>query len=323
MPVVSGSAHLTHSREWAAGVAYHATDMRIWSAARRVSISWAALTLVLLPTWANASAPAPAAALSPDQRPTLVIVAAPMALTVVHHAHPLPPAEAEQLALKLGLYAAVPIIRRHARDGWDPLPRAWQTEQTDRGFFAAISAALDPAQQANWPWRALKIVTSSADADAALAQLTGQDAAVATFKCELEDQLRTVQLVARASVRLIHYAGAAGQSDTRFNIRRYGRPIVADWGRPRESAAAFRSGGELDEEVSAAALDLSHALAVVIARLTSPATLESASRHFADLSHKPQCPECRPGDPVIHEEPGRVWVIPTRIGATLLSLPVG
>ena len=298
-------------------------DMRIWSAARRVSIEWALLALVLLPVWANASAQAPAAGLSPDQRPTLVIVAAPMALTIVHHANPLPPAEAEKLALDIGLDAAVPIIRRRARDGWDPLPRAWQTDEPDRGFFADINSALDPAQQGNWPWRALKIVTSSAEAEAALGQLSGQDAAIATFRSELEDQLNAVQLVTRAKVRLIHNAGTSGQSGTQFNIRRYGHPMVADWGRARKYAAVFRSGGAFDEEVSAAALDLSHALAVVIARLTTPATLTATSRHFGDLSHKPACPECQPGDPVIHEEPGRVWVIPARLGATLLSLPVG
>ncbi len=294
--------------------------MRIRSAARRVFIQWAALALVGAPAWADASAPA--AALSPDQRPTLVIVAVPTGLTIVHHAHPLPPNKAEQLALKLGLFIAAPIIRRHARDGWDPLPRAWQTDEPDRGFDAALSAALDPAQQANWPWRALKIVSSSAEADAALAQLAGHDAAVATFKCELEDQMRAVQLVARASVRLVRDAGAAGEAQTQFNIRHYGRPIAADWGRPRKYAAAFRRGGPLDRQISAAALDLSHALAVVIARLTTPSTLETSSRHYGDLAHKPKCPQCRPGDPVLHEEPGRVWVIPARLGATLLSLPV-
>lgn len=298
------------------------SDMRIWSAPRRVSIEWTFLALVLLPSGASASVPAPPAALSPDQRPTLVIVSPPTALTIVHHARPLPPAEAEQLALKLGLEAAVPIIRRRARDGWDPLPRAWQTDEPDRGFSADISAALDPAQQANWPWRALKIVTSSAEADAALAELSGQDAAIATFKCELEDDFRTVQLVARATVRLIHDAGAAGQKETQFNIRHYGRPIAADWGRPRKYAITFRSGGPIDDEVSGAALDLSHALAVIIARLTTPETLTAASRQFGDLTHKPTCPECRAADPVIHQEPGRVWIIPARLGATLLSLPV-
>ena len=300
-----------------------AADMRIWSAARRLSIGWAVLVLILLPAWANASAPAPAAALSPDQRPTLVIVAAPKGLTIVHHANPLPEAEAEQLALNIGLYAAVPIIRRLARDGWDPLPRAWQTEQPDRGFFADVSDALDPAQQANWPWRALKIVNSTAEAETALAQLSGQDAAIATFKCELEDQLHSVQLIARANVKLIRNAGTQAQSGTQFNIRRYGSPIAADWGRPRKYAATFRSGGPLDEEMNAAALDLSHALAVVIARLTTPTTLDATNRHFGDLTRKPRCPKCRPGDPVIHEEPGRVWVMPARLGATLLSLPVG
>ena len=306
-----------------AGCRIITSDMRIWSAARRVTIEFTGFALVLLPSWASASAPAPAAALSPDQRATLVIVAPSTALTIVHHAHPLPPAEAEQLALKLGLDAAVPIIRRRARDGWDPLPRAWQTGEPDRGFSAAISDALDPAQQANWPWRALKIVTTNAEADAALAELSGQDAAIATFKFELEDGMHTVQLVARATVRLVHEVGTASQKDTQFNIRHYARPIVADWGRPRKYAIVFRSGGALDEQVSSAALDLSHALAVIIARLSTPETLGAATRHFGDLTHKPDCAECRAADPVIHEEPGRVWVIPARLGSTLLSLPVG
>lgn len=278
---------------------------------------------VVTAQWAGASAPAAATALSPDQRPTLIIVAAPSELTIVHHAHPLPPNKAEQLALKLGLFIAAPIIRRHARDGWDPLPRAWQTDQSDRGFDAAVTAALDPSQQANWPWRALRIVASNAEADAALASLAGQDAAIVTFKCELEDQLRTVQLLARASVRWIRDAGTSRESRTQLGIRYYARPIAADWGRPKQYAAAFRSGGLLDEQVSAAALDLSHALAVVIARLMTPATLESVGRRYADLTQKPKCPECRPGDAVLHEEPGRVWVVPARLGGTVLSLPVG
>jgi hypothetical protein len=297
--------------------------MRIPGATRRDLLKWMALALVAAPGWAAAASAPPATALSPDQRPTLVIVAAPAEITVVHHAHPLPPNKAEQLALKLGLFIAAPIIRRHARDGSDPLPKAWKTDQPDRGFAAAVAAALDPGQQANWPWRALKIVDSDAQADAAVAELTGQDVAVVTFKYELEDQLRTVQLIVRANVRLIRAAGTPRESRTQFSIRHYGRPIKADWGRPRQSAAEFRRGGPLDAQVAAAALDLSHALAVTIARLTTGTpNLQSAARRFSDLPRKPKCPECRPSDPVLHEEPGRVWVAPARLGGTVLSLPV-
>lgn len=299
--------------------------MHKWGAARRELLKWAVLALVAASAcgWAAAQSP-PATALSPDERPTLLLVAAPAQLTIIHHAHPLPPNKAEQLALKLGLFIAAPIIRRQARDGWDPLPRAWQTDQPDRGFAAAIAAALDPSQQANWPWRALKITDSSAAADAALAQLTGRDVVIVTFKCELEDQLHTVQLIARANLTMIRSAGTPNESRTDFSIRHFGRPIVADWGRPRKYAAVFKADGPLDQQVSAAALDLSHALAVTVARLTTAApNVRMAIERYGDLPDKPKCPDCRASDPVLREEPGRVWVAPARLGGAVLSLPVG
>ncbi|MGH8258567.1 MAG: hypothetical protein ACREUG_02625, partial [Steroidobacteraceae bacterium] len=181
-----------------------------------------------------------------------------------------------------------------------------------------------PEQQANWPWRALKIVPSTSAADAALAELAGEGAAIVTFKCQLEDQLHAVQLVARANVSMIRDADTPRESRAELSIRHYGTPISADWGRPRKYRAAFRAGGRLDDEVNAAALDLSHALAFMIARLTTPGSNLTANvERFRDLPHKPQCAECRPGDPVLHEEPGRIWVQPARLGGTVvLSLPV-
>lgn len=309
-------------------MAYH-DAMRIPRAARRHALTLAALslvgamTLVWLPAPARATSLAPATALSPDQRPTLVIVAAPTALLIAHHPHPLSPSEAEQLALNLGLFTAGPIIRRQARAGLDPLPRAWQSGDPDRGFTAALAAALDRTQ-ANWPWRALRIVSSESEAHDVVDELTGQDVAVVTFKCELEDWIHTVQFSARARVRLLRAVGTPQESRTEFSIRHLSSPLTADWGRARKYAVVFRSGGPLDQLVNAAALDLSRALAVTIARLTTPTpNIRIAGREFGQLLNKPKCPECRPDDAVLHEEPGRVWVAPSKLAGTVLSLPVG
>ncbi|HTW38721.1 MAG TPA: hypothetical protein VMD49_09150 [Steroidobacteraceae bacterium] len=275
-----------------------------------------------LAAWADETPP-PIATLSPDARPTLVIVDAPAELMIMHHAHPLPPGKAEELALRLGLFAAGPIIRRYAREGTDPLPRAWRTDEPDRGFAEALSGALDRTQS-NWPWRALRIAGSSTEANDVLAGLmSGEDVVLVTFQYVLEDQMRSVQLNAQAHVRFVRDEGTARESRTQFTIEHLSRPLAADWGHPRKYAAEFRSDGPLDQLVASAALDLSRALAVTVARLTTAAPdVRLTGRHFADLLVKPKCPECRPGDAVLHEEPGRVWVTPSRLAGTVLSLPV-
>jgi hypothetical protein len=289
---------------------------------------WVAICLMLVPALALTAAAAeiaspPVATLSPDQRPTLVIVDAPAELEIMHHAHPLPPGKAEELALKLGLYAAGPIIRRYAREGTDPLPGPWRTDEPDRGFAAALAGALDRTQS-NWPWRALRIAGSDTEANDVIAGLmSGEDVVLVTFQYVLEDQLHTVQLNARARVKLVRDAGTPRESRTQFTIEHLSHALDADWGHPKRYAAEFRSGGALDQMVNGAALDLSRALAVTIARLTTAAPdIHAADRHFADLLEKPKCPECRPNDAVLHEEPGRVWVAPSRLAGTVLSLPV-
>ncbi len=305
------------------------TDMRVSSAARRHVLTFAAFSLVWtaaltsMPALADAAAPAPGTTLSPDQRPTLVIVTMPTALLIAHHPQPLSATDAEQLALKLGLFTAGPIIRRRARSGLDPLPRAWQSGDPDRGFSAALAAALDRSQ-ANWPWRALRIVASESEARDAVNDLKGQDVAVVSFKCELEDWMHTVQYSARAHVQLLRAAGTPQESRTEFSIRHLSRLLTADWGDSRKYAAVFRFGGPLDQAVDSAVLDLSRALAVTIARLTTATpNIRIAGREFGQLPDKPKCPECRPDDAVLHEEPGRVWVAPANLAGTVLSLPVG
>lgn len=296
--------------------------MPIPSAARRPVFTLAALALAGLPALASADALAPVTSLSPDQRPTLIIVAAPAPLLVAHHPQPLSPGRAQALALELGLAAAVPIIRRHARSGLDPLPRAWKSDEPDRGFTAALAAALD-RRQANWPWRDLLIVASEKKARAAVAQLEGEDVAVVRFAYRLEDWMTTVQYRAQARVELLRDVGTARESLTWLTVRHLSPKLVANWGRPRESAAVFRPGGPLDQAVHAAALDLSRALAVTIARLTTATTgVRVAGLEFGQLAHKPDCPPCGPGDPVLHREPGRVWVAPAKLAGTILSLPI-
>ncbi len=301
--------------------------MRTPSARWRRHLARVAFFFVLTPALAltafagQISSP-PVATLSPDQRPTLVIVDSPAELMIMHHAHPLPPAKAEELALKLGLFAAGPIIRRYALEGTEPLPRAWRSGELDRGFAAALAGALDRTES-NWPWRALRIAGSQTEANDVLAELTGQDVVLVTFHYVLDDQLRTVQLEARARVKFLRDAGTPRESRTQFTIEHLSRLLDADWGHPKKYAAEFRSGGAFDQMVDGAALDLSRALAVTVARVTTAAPdLRVAGPHFADLLAKPKCPQCRPSDPVLHEEPGRVWVAPSRLAGTVLSLPV-
>ncbi|MGH8149048.1 MAG: hypothetical protein ACRETB_03580 [Steroidobacteraceae bacterium] len=291
-------------------------------AARRLAFTLAALALGGVQALARADTLAPVTSLSPDERPTLIIVAAPAPLLIAHHPQPLSPDAAEALALDIGLSAAGPIIRRHARSGLDPLPPAWDSGESDRGFTAALAAALD-RPQANWPWRDLEIVASKAKARAAAARLAGEDVVVVTFACQLEDRMTTVQYRAQARVLLLRDVGTPQESRTELSVRHLSRKLAADWGRPRASAAVFRPGGPLDQEADAAALDLSRALAVTIARLTTATpSIRTAGREFSQLAHKPDCPECEPSDPVLHQEPGRVWVAPARLAGTILSLPV-
>jgi hypothetical protein len=291
--------------------------MLMMRAALRLLSTLIALSLALAPVCA---ASAPVAVLSPDERPMLILVSAPEELLVVHHAHPLPPSTAEQLALKFGLFIAGPIIRRRARESVGPLPVAWRTDARDRGFLQELSSTLERTQ-ANWPWRVLRLAASNQEAEA-LAERSKGDVAVVSFTLELEDLERQVQLRATAQVLFTRAAGTPGESRTYLLIRHFAPALPADTAHPERSAMLFRKGGALDREVSLAAFDLSRALAVTIARLTSPTpTGPIASHRYADLAVKPRCTECRPEDAVLHEEPTRVWVAPAHRPGTVLSLP--
>jgi len=281
-----------------------------------VSLLWGAA----LP---DSIASAQVTALSPDQRPTLVIVTPADELMLVHHAQPLSPSTAERLALKLGLFIAGPIIRSHARESVDPLPQSWRTAQPDRGFGSELTQALDHTQ-ANWPWRGLRMVSSPAQVAGTLNELKGQDVAVVTLSCELLDLTHSVQFSAETHVRLLRRVATAHESRTDIVIRHLAAPLRAERQHAQSFASTFGAGGPLDRMVNDAALDLSRALAVTIARIATPAPeVQVVGRRLADLPLKPKCAECRPTDTVLHEEPGRIWVAPSRSAGTILSLPVG
>jgi hypothetical protein len=291
--------------------------MSMTRAAQRLLSTLIALSLALATVGATS---APIAELSPDERPMLILVSAPGELLLVHHAHPMPPSAAERLALKLGLFIAGPIIRRRARESAGPLPVAWRTPALDRGFVQELSSTLERTQ-ANWPWRTLRLAASREQAEA-LAEQSKADAAVVSFTLELVDLDRQVQFSASALVLLARAAGTPRESRTYIVIRHFAPPLPADTAHPERSAVLFRAGGALDQQVSAAATDLSRALAVTIARLTTPTPIGAiAGRRYADLAVKPRCTECRPEDAVLHEEPARVWVTPSRQPGTVLSLP--
>jgi hypothetical protein len=129
--------------------------MRLTSALARCLATCLALSLCWEGLSPDSMALAQVTALSPDQRPALVIVTLPRELMLVHHAQPLSPSTAERLAMKLGLFFAGPIIRRHARESVDPLPLGWRTTEPDRGFNAELTQALDNSR-VNWPWRSLR-----------------------------------------------------------------------------------------------------------------------------------------------------------------------
>jgi hypothetical protein len=276
--------------------------------------------LIVLTKSARADPSAPATALSPDQRPTLVLVLPHQELMLVHHAQPLSAGKAEALALRLGYFIAAPIIRKRVHESHEPLPQAWRTAQPDRGFAAALTAALDHTQ-ANWPWRALHVVSSEADADRMVAGLRDEDVAVTTFTSELVELSRSLQLGEYATITLLRAAGTPRVTRTTIILKHLAVPLTATPEHADKTAADFRSGAALDQRVSSAALDLSRMLAVALARSVTP-TATAVSRHYADLRGKPDCVPCRGTDPVVHEEASRAWVMPAKLPDTWLSLPL-
>jgi hypothetical protein len=284
--------------------------MRTRSAAKKALVVSAALCLA----WSNSFSQSPEdadTALSPDERPSLLVLL-PDALMLVHRPRL---SAAQRLALSLGL-------RSRPRDTVEPLPAPWRTSQPDRGFAQNLESALDPTQ-ANWPWRALRVFTSSDLLERQLAALAGEDAAIVRLAVELDGAGTRVQLVARAELAMRHAIGTARETRSQVLLQHLAAPVPAQADRAQRSVAPFRPGGTLDQSVAAAALDLSRMLAVTVARTDEPGIAAPPSaRRFKDAVPKPQCAECRPEDVILHEEPGRIWIAPASTPATILSLPL-
>ncbi|HEY3846796.1 MAG TPA: hypothetical protein VGL95_06755 [Acetobacteraceae bacterium] len=204
----------------------------------------------------------------------------------------------------------------HAR-----LPSAWRSGEPDRGFSAALLTQLSHVA-ANWPWRTLIISTSGPETDSQLQTLGGEDAVVAVVNEELVDLRGRVQL--HVTMELVTVRAIATRQETRVRtpVQYFAPVLAADSGMPRRSLAAFAMDGTLDDQVSTAATDLSQFLAMFVARVSVPASLRAHNPTLGELGVHPVCGECRPSDPVVYQQPGRVWVRVGKSRGTILALPL-
>ena len=244
----------------------------------------------------RAAAPGPTTELSPDGRPVLLLQAPQSELMLVHQPVVLPD--------------------RPAR-----LPSVWRTGEPDRGFSAALLMQLSHVA-ANWPWRTLIISTSGPETDSQLQTLTGDDAVVAVVSEELVDLRGRVQF--RVTLDLVTVRQIATRQETRVRmpVQYFAPTLTADSGMPRHRLAAFAVDGTLDDQVSTAATDLSQFLATFVARVSVPASLRAHNPTLGELGAHPVCGECRPSDPVVYQQPGRVWVRVAKTGGTILAVPL-
>ncbi|HTV77491.1 MAG TPA: hypothetical protein VMF03_04495 [Steroidobacteraceae bacterium] len=247
---------------------------------------------------AYAAAPGPQAGLSPDQRPVLMLQPPHGPLLLVRRAADLPQSD-----------------RRRS------LPAAWRTNEPDRGFGQALLMQLSQAS-ANWPWRTLIVSSSGPESDSQLQSLMGQDAVIAAVDDELVDLKGRVQL--QVTMRLVTVRAIATTHETRVRTRvdYLAAPLTGNSARPRRSRAHFVRDGALDEQVSTAATDLSHFLATIVARVSVPESLHPHNPSLGELGLHPVCGVCRASDPVVYEQPGRVWVGIGKLPGTILALPL-
>lgn len=226
----------------------------------------------------------------------LLLQAPPSELLVVHHSALLP--------------------KRRAR-----LPPLWRTGQPDRGFSAALLMQLSHVA-ANWPWRTLIISTSAPESDSQLQTLAGEDAVVAVVNEELMDLRGRVQF--HVTMELVTVRAIATRQETRVRtpVQYFAPVLAADSAMARRGLAAFTLDGTLDDQVSTAATDLSQFLATFVARVSVPASLRAHNPTLGELGAHPVCGDCRASDPVVYQQPGRVWVRVAKSGGSILALPL-
>jgi hypothetical protein len=241
---------------------------------------------------AQAANPGPGAGLSPDLRPVLVLEAPHGAMLLVHHE------------------------KRRA-----PLPAAWLTSEADRGFGQALLMQLSQAS-ANWPWRTLINSSSGPESDRQLQSLMGQDAVIAVVRDELVDLVGKVKLHMTMQLETVRAIGTAHEARVHTRVEYFAPPLAGDSALPRRSRAHFVMDGPLDDQVSTAATDLSQFLATIVARVSVPDSLQPHNPTLGELGVHPTCGECRASDPVVYEQPGRIWVRVGKPPGTILALPV-
>ncbi len=268
-----------------------------------------------------AAAAAPGTELSPDQRPVLLLEPPSGELMLVHHAVRMPDKRAESLALKLGYWIAAPIIRRDREERRAALPPAWRTAEADRGFSQALLMQLSHVA-ANRPWRSLVVGISTANSERALQGLGGQDAVIATVRDELVDLDGKVEFHVTMELTTVRALSTSRETRVHVSVQYFAPPLAADSAHPRNRAAPFTLNGPLDEQVSTAATDLSQFLAAIVVRVSVPDSLHPHNPTLGELGVHPTCGECRASDPVIYQQPGRVWVQVGKPPGGNLALPV-
>jgi hypothetical protein len=160
---------------------------------------------------------------------------------------------------------------------------------------------------ANWPWRTLIVSTSGPESDSQLQTLPGEDAVVAVVKDDLEDPGRRVQF--HVTLEMVTVRAIATRHEARVQTQvEYFAPAALE--------------GRLDEELSTAASDLSQFLATIVARAAVPRSLRAHYPTLGELGAHPLCGQCLASDPVVYQQPGRVWVRVAKRGGSIMALPL-
>jgi hypothetical protein len=270
---------------------------------------------------APARAAGPTAELSPDSRPVLVLEPAPGPLLLVRHAQRLADRRPESALLKLGHWIAAPMAAKDRTDHRTALPAPWLTTEPDRGFSQALLMQLSHAPS-NWPWRTLIVSSSAAETETQLQALAGQDVVAAQIRTELADLGGKVEYHLTLELTTARAAAPAHEGRAHTHVEYFATPLPADPAAPRRRQGLFAMEGSLDSQVSTAATDLGQFLAMIVGRVSVPAGLRPHNPTLGELSLHPVCDPCRPSDPVIYLQPGRVWVRVGRSTGTILALPL-
>ncbi len=266
------------------------------------------------------AAVAAATQLSPDVRPVLMLEPPQGDLLLVNHAARLPDKGSESLALKLGHWIAAPISRRDRYEWSAQLPLSWRTSEPDRGFAQALLLQL--SGPANWPWQTLIVSSSGPESDSQLQSLVGQDAVIAVIRDELVDLAGKVELHVTMDLTTVRAIATTHETRVHVSVDYFARALRADSGQSRRSVAQFVVAGPLDDQVNTAAADLSEFLATVVARVSIPNSLHPHNPTLGELGVHPSCDVCRPADPVVYQQPGRVWVQVSKVPGSILALPL-